>query len=279
MEICEISDTGLKIGDTPCVPIDMFSLMSTRPLRPLFYQYLRDWIARHAWPHKFTLIFDADFPVGGHQAFRYDINPGTPFKEHVVPHSGAGEGEISALIWALRMKETHMVQLHSGDLDMLALALIHGSKFKYDLKASLCGRYTISYREAVANLEKDWFIWQDVVLGAIMLGTDFVTKNLVTHRAGTDAVFEASRALRVIAKTDDVLSIITNSDLYHLGSILTAANNVPKEEKKTKTGNVQQRIIQWNGSISKNCVAVTEIGRCQVQFNLKYWFALNPGTC
>jgi hypothetical protein len=272
---CEFVDAGLKVDDAPCMMIDMYSLMSTRTLRPYFYQYLRDWITKQVWAQKFTLIFDAEFPIGGHQAFTYAINPSCEVKEQSVPHSGTGEGEISAVVWGLRRKDTHFVQLHSGDLDMLGLTLIHGNKFKYDLKASLCGRYTISYREAVENLGKDGFLWQDVVLGAIMLGTDFVQKNLVTHRAGTEAVFEAARALRVIANTEDVIQIITNSDLFHLSSILTAANNVLKEEKKTKTGNVLQRITQWGGCVSKNRVTITEEGRSQVQFNLKYWFALN----
>jgi hypothetical protein len=282
-----ISEEGLIIDDKVPVLLDMFALMATRSLRIYLYEYFRNWIVHKKWTCKFTLIFDAEFPLIGHQAFRYEIEPGAIIKEESVVHSGTGEGEISALVWALRVKETHSVQLHSGDLDMLALVLLHGHRFKNDLKASLCSRYIFSYREARSEIESSGFTCEDVVLGAVMLGTDFVTKKLVSHRANTFSVFEAARSARLIYKTNDILELLDECDALLLSQMLTAANNVYREdiqaEKLGKTVKIctfsnpviHHRIIHWierrQQEMKKFRVNITDEGLMQIKFNINYW--------
>jgi hypothetical protein len=279
----KITDEGLEIDDDPPIRIDMYAVMATRSIRPYLYQYFREWIMKHNWSESFTMVFDGDFPIVGHQAFEYVINPSEPTTEKVVEHSGTGEGEISAMVWALRMKDTHQVQVHSGDLDMLALSLIHGHKFTYDLKASLCDRYNFSYNDAIENIHKNGFIWQDIILGAIMLGTDFVTKKLVTFRANKESVFEGARSLRIIADTVDIMELV-ETDPEHMSVVLTAANNVFREDRKLATRSevidtnpfaIHIRIRRWVESrqreMQKYKVRVTEEGAKQLKFNLRYW--------
>ena len=288
----QITDQGIVVDGAEPMAIDMAALMSTRALRPYLYQYIRAWIPAHHWTHGFALIFDGEFPHLGHQAFVYEIQPGRRPVESVAEHSGTGEGEISAMIWALRMKDTHRVQLHSGDLDMLALALMHGDKFRYDLAAILCGRYTFSYRSALVDLQTRGFLWQDVILGAILLGTDFVMKKLVTHRAGTWAIFEGVRSMRITSQTTCLLELVNISRLT-LGKTLTAANNIAHERKQLGNGSprgavvsqtehcdptIHRDIVDWlrrrPGGLQPRKVDVTEDGMRQVKFNVRYWTTL-----
>jgi hypothetical protein len=245
----------------------------------------------HAWTHACVLVFDGEFPLLGHQAFSFDIQPGLPPVETLVENSGTGEGEISAMIWALRMKDSHRVQVHSGDLDMLALVLLHGDKFQYDLTAVLCGRYTFSYRAAVLDIQKRGFIWQDVVLGAILLGTDFVVKKLVTHRAGTWVAFEGARSVRIGSHTTCLLELVDAISRLTLGATLTAANNIAHERKGRGSPpgdtvsqtdccdlTIHRDIANWlqrrPGGLQPRNVEVTEEGFQQVKFNVRYWATL-----
>jgi len=285
-----ITTEGLCIDEKSPQPIDMYAMMATRPLRPHLYAFLRKWILTRKWKINFTLIFDADFPEVGHMAYQYNIKADQETEEVEVPHSQTGEGEISALVWGLRFKDTHLVQLHSGDLDMLALLLIHGHKFKHPVRGHLCGKYSIDYRHAVNVLKEQDFLWQDIVMGAIMLGTDYVVKKLVTHRANDHSVFEAARTWRLINNNNMLLDLALNCDIHRVSDILTAANNVFREDRKmTKKGEsldlsqfpppvTHSRIakrIQFNGwALQKFRVNLTEKGLAQILFNLRYWTQL-----
>lgn len=238
----QICDEGLSIDCEKPFPIDMFSLMATRSLRPYLYRYFRTWIMKKQdWDCPLTLLFDAEFPEDGHMAYEYRITPNKFPTERCVQHSGTGEGEVSAMVWSLRFRDTHSVQLHSGDLDMLAIALLHGDKFKHDLKALLCSRFVFEYQFASHQLGTMGFSCFDIVLGSIMLGTDFVTKKLITHRANKHSVFEAARTVRTLmmdsgGKEDfDPLTKLNRMTPKDVGTILTVAHRAFVEaDKKQK---------------------------------------------
>lgn len=288
---CEITDEGLVIGSQDPVLLNMYSLMATRSVRPQLYAYFRQWIQQHQWRNKFTLIFDADFPGLGHQAFSFDILPGVEPEEKVVDHSQTGEGEISALVWALRYRDTHFVQLHSGDLDLLVLMIIHGHKFKYPIRSVLCGRYVADYVEILAVLATHHLTKDDLVIGSMMLGTDFISKKELSHRAYSNSVFDAVRTWRLLS-SDPPLLRIKNCNRQHLSEVMTVANNMHKNDirwaKAGKTAYVpdypppvmHSRILKQMqmGGCKKYRVEISLLGLQQLYFNMQYWTLLDGDT-
>jgi hypothetical protein len=270
-----ITNEGLIIGEDHPISIDMCALMATRSIRPQLYRYLRDWIMNHKWRNSFTLIFDADFPDIGHHAFSFEIHPNQVPIETTVVHSGTGEGEISALVWALRHRETHSVQLHSGDLDLLALMILHGHKFTFPVRAVLCEKHVANYSDIVQILESQQFSKDDLILGSIMLGTDFVSKKELTHRCNPRAVFDAVRTWRLLDPDANMLERIQKCDREYVSKVMTIANSIRKKDKCLEMTNVtihaqiMQQLHQQKSAT--NQVEITENGVAQLLFNLQYW--------
>jgi hypothetical protein len=274
-QTCIITDDGLIIGD--CLPqkVNMLKLMCTRSLRSELYRYLRAYLQKRVWSVDFTLIFDADFPVIGQTAFSYEIKSKEIPTETVIPHSDVGEGEISAMKWALRYKDTHSVQLHSGDLDMLALLLIHGHRFTYPVRALLCKRYVADYLNIKDILESKSFTLEDVIVGSLMLGTDFVSKKEVSHRCNPQVAFYTARSWRLISQVP-VQQRLENCNLEKLSRILTCSNGVFKEKKETATPVHSQIIRKLEvGDYQKHKVYITPVGLDQLTFNYNYWMNLS----
>lgn len=253
-EGCVMTPKGLVLDQGVETKLDnMYQFMGTREMRKNLYSYLYTLILAFPWSINFDLVLEAGFSHGP-CSFEFQLGP-QPARVQAVEHSGQGEGELGALKWAIKFAESHEVQLHSGDLDMLLLALIHGHKFKHDLHAVICNRYLFSYRDAVKCLEEKTLCVDTVVLASLMLGTDFVEKKQTTHRGGSVVVFNG---------VDDWKKSLDNS-----ASFLEHFENTSAAQWTTVLTNANQKLKK---STSASCkIHTTELGLEQVRFNWNYW--------
>lgn len=252
-EGCVVTPKGLVLDQGVETRLDnMYQFMGTREMRKNLYAYLYTLILAFPWSTDFDLVFEAGFSHGP-RSFEFQLGPQKPARVQAVEHSGQGEGELGALKWALKFAESHEVQLHSGDLDMLLLALIHGHKFQYDLKAVICNRYLFSYRDAAKCLADQNLCVYTVVLASLMLGTDFVEKKQTTHRGGSTAVFKAVDDWK--KSLDNSASFWEHFEKTSAAQWTTVLTNANQKLKKSTSAKIQ----------------TTELGLAQVRFNWNYW--------
>lgn len=198
-----VVDAGLCIDGAAPVPIDMDRLCLTRPLRPFFYRYLAERAALRVWGLPLRLILDAEFssvegkPGDGveDQVWTFDV----PAKDSVArlvragPEFRVGEGEITAVLWALRFRRTHHCQVWSGDSDLIPMLLLHGREFSFSLTSVLSQAYVFVFSEARKVLAKEGVTAETFLAAVSLIGTDYTKKKHGFHRVPTECIWAAAR--------------------------------------------------------------------------------------
>jgi hypothetical protein len=119
-----------------------------------------------------------------------------------------GEDDVSMFEWALSLTDKAQLVLQSVDRDMLLLALLHADKFKnkvfLDFTDQKYQRYVDVQEMAKALVAAGWTV-DAFVQTAMLAGTDFVEKKLISNMIGVYDMFAATKALLDRTKFTDLL--------------------------------------------------------------------------
>lgn len=252
--------------------VEMYKLMATRPLRKHVFEYLHHLVFRFPWSATFKLFFEAQFSEVGPRAYEYSIFPNEPVHFRLAEHSNKGEGEMGILAWAMKYKRTHEIQLHSGDLDVLALCLLHGDQFQFDLKALLCRRFIFSFENSLPVLSANGLCPETVVLASLFLGTDFVEKSQSSFRAGHQVVFEGVKLWKeyFYQESGTFAQNLEETSPETWSRIFTVSNQFLKR-KKVIDESIRSPLFDPQHELQSFKVVTTQTGMEQIRFNWRYW--------
>jgi hypothetical protein len=200
-----IVDAGIDLDGGGPVPIVSARLMQTRALRPLWYAYLASKFAEDKRFQHVRLLLDwCATAVHEIRDGAVVIRPSL-----AVP---VGEGEVAAMVWAVRFSQTHRVQVRSGDSDLIALGLLHFDRFKqFPLMVVIHRRrtsakqpreetfLTLNTRAFAQRLTSSGWTPMGFVLGLVANGTDFLLRSTYLTRVRKVSVFQACRAAMAAA--------------------------------------------------------------------------------
>jgi hypothetical protein len=199
----QIVDAGLSVDGAAPVPLDMDRLCLTRPLRPFFYRYLAERARTRLWRLPLRFILDAEFASASglpgdaleDQVWTFDVACANCVAqlEQTGPLFRVGEGEITAVLWALRFRRTHHCQVWSGDSDLLPMLLLHGHEFSFSLTSVLSNCYVFVYAEAMRQLKQAELTPETFLAAVAAIGTDYTRKKNGFHRVPTECIWAAAR--------------------------------------------------------------------------------------
>jgi hypothetical protein len=219
-----IVDKGLDLGDGQG-PRQIVStrLMQTRSLRKMWYAYLAEKFAADIRFLEIRLILDFD------SAHAHEITHGN-LRLNRAQAMPAGEGEVSAIGWALRLANTHRVQVRSGDSDLIALGLLHYDRFPFHPlmvvihrprnvknKQRSDGYLTLNTRAFACRLIRNGWTVMGFYLGLVANGTDFLPRALYLAGVRKNAVMHGCREYvdQCVAHVDPSLRGGANGRRFH----------------------------------------------------------------